>query len=1129
MVKKSSVGEREGFLLIFILLQFIHVSLCSNWAQVTGSREQNVARNRFPSAVHPHWQPRFGHAIIKFVNISVFNDYGTVVLFGGDAYDANSETDGGLAVPNLLDYSWGGGYKNDVWKMSTADWQVLPDQTGWKSKFGQKVPRTWSTATWTLMTAGLLPPPRVTYDNWIICEKYFTNVKYAQLRASAGCGGNTTSQVMWSPRRHHGAISFKGYMYVLGGRARELVEFSEYESIGGIIGARVKDVDTGLAASQQRLTTQREASVVKSDVWRSQDGVHWTLVTPGCKAPQSLLVPDGNTREGKHGQQIHACKSDSDCYGAEKCDLVKLTCVCSMWTSREQHAVTVYGDYMYVTGGYASFLYSKKSDCGPYPCGDTDASSYRYSMSDVWRSADGNVWELVTEAAQFPGRGGHQMLALPDVNGVPYLWIFGGRGVDNTGLTPALYYFNDIWTSPLTSGNPLVWTALALPSLSNTSNTSTSMPWTARVSHTVTLDAASASNEGVRTLVLVGGKQYDGAPLSDVWTWRLDDANSTWIQDYTPSALYSTVFKGVAGYFNNSPLVTQYLTPTSDISLLQRYWVPSYPIDPPGRPLEERVYLSNDTVNQMRSVGINTINDLATADVYTILKLRGFDIPEVPLSKRLTVTNVCDYRALAIAFVNKCSLTTALDRYYSEGQMPWNVVNVFDGPVPNVPQAAWHGVNYSARISAEAMPSQAQIIANWDGCTHLSTFADSGYHLPNVPGIGLVSQVAAIRDPFRELENLQCKQVPGPRFDHAAISFQERIFIFGGKSNESQALADGWYRDSDIPNAYINNKPSTWTSQSSFSFTADKPGCYFEYRIWDPANYRLIREWTPVVYQTDVAWMDSRMNGPGDGLYAMYVRAVDPAGNRDVYYMEGRNVYTWVYVSPIPWDIIFGAIGGFLGLCILIYIEYRRRRKKAAMERYALKRMRRKFKAMKKDAEDQGTDWRTLYEESKQESAAVKRKKMLKRARDANKDRLDKDAARRDKEKDAIKAKMKEKKELVRKKRLNDGGQYGFGERTDDDLEAGPNPRRPIAAIEDVEAPSRIKKSKERRKKPGGFQLKEYEENVLGDAVEAPPAEDGAGIKKRNKVANKRTKDFKLGDQSPERGQPPGGDNPKEK
>lgn len=49
--------------------------------------------------------------------------------------------------------------------------------------------------------------------------------------------------------------------------------------MGGIIDPDVQNAD-GF-----RFVNQREPSVLRSDVWRSADGVKWELVMPGCKAP----------------------------------------------------------------------------------------------------------------------------------------------------------------------------------------------------------------------------------------------------------------------------------------------------------------------------------------------------------------------------------------------------------------------------------------------------------------------------------------------------------------------------------------------------------------------------------------------------------------------------------------------------------------------------------------------------------------------------------------------------------------------------------------------------------------------------------------------------------------------------
>jgi hypothetical protein len=131
----------------------------------------------------------------------------------------------------------------------------------------------------------------------------------------------------------------------------------------------------------QWFTNEREVSVLKSDVWRSIDGVTWELVTPGCRAPQNALIAFGNKAEKGKGTLEARCETDADCYSpAESCQLVdgNLTCVCQMWGPREQHTVSVFGGFMYVIGGYGSALFSEMSNCGAYACGDTNAGSYRF-------------------------------------------------------------------------------------------------------------------------------------------------------------------------------------------------------------------------------------------------------------------------------------------------------------------------------------------------------------------------------------------------------------------------------------------------------------------------------------------------------------------------------------------------------------------------------------------------------------------------------------------------------------------------------------------------------------------------------------------------------------------------------
>ena len=76
-------------------------------------------------------------------------------------------------------------------------------------------------------------------------------------------------------------------------------------------------------------------------------------------------------------------------------------------------------------------------------------------------------------------------------------------------------------------------------------------------------------------------------------------------------------------------------------------------------------------------------------------------------------------------------------------------------------------------------------------------------------------------------------------------------------------------------------------------------------------------------------------------------------------------MHIWEYIPALPILLIVMLTLLFIALSTGAYLEWRRRRKKKAMERYAIKRMRRKFKGIKKDASGEDVDWRQYYEESK--------------------------------------------------------------------------------------------------------------------------------------------------------------------
>jgi hypothetical protein len=250
---------------------------------------------------------------------------------------------------------------------------------------------------------------------------------------------------------------------------------------------------------------------------------------------------------------------------------------------------------------------------------------------------------------------------------------------------------------------------------------------------------------------------------------------------------------------------------------------------------------------------------------------------------------------------------------------------------------------------------------------------------------------------------------------------------------------DVWYRDNVFPTTTITLKPEDESFDFHFEFASDEEGCVFEYRLWrlseeDLTFEEIVRNWTLSLgkvclrpenndderdeFPCDPEEQDNWIGGGGNGVevpnwwwgragpYRFEVRAIDPAGNKDPILERGRNAYKWIYIPPTPVELILGLTFGTIFLGISIYLEVKRRRKKRAMERYAIKRMRRKFKGVerggklcnvydvfftlvntffyvhpfvtgskKKKKKAQDIDWREYYDEGKGKKSKKKKKK----------------------------------------------------------------------------------------------------------------------------------------------------------
>ena len=1012
--------------------------------------------------------------------------------------------------------------------------EVIRSQMSWTlSNPGRIAPATWK-KPFDFKGEMKVTGQQMSYDEWIICQDYWTDTiptEYQQmcdqnyplecLDEEGGlwmedeCSPPATwkKDNMWSPRRGHQSLVHRKYgeggeyrvgnLYVLGGRAREYARIDDSRIVGGIKGSKV--------ATDLEHVTIREETLLKNDIWVSEDGlgVHWELVTPGCKDPQLDILqqfevwsPRDETLDIKNvgAKPIPSpCEDDSDCYGQARClDLqgTHRTCVCPMWSPRENHATSVQHvfskveegnmnvaehseDYMYVVGGFVSV---RRSFCGEllrtdgqpstgHSCGSSN--SYRYYIDDAWVSNDAVNWVQFKQAfdakASFTGRGAHAMSLISRsvfkdlgddcVTGIECekyqeLWIFGGE----TGNNEDQRFLNDGWYVELPSepccarngdcgeeGAYLKLTDLndCLPKGRDWKMAFENAAWEPRSGHTVVVEPPNSKNTQLQRLFLVGGN--DGEQVfDDVWSWGDDqhapvgehgDFKGTlpWLKDYS-STMWYRQGAGDLLYFGpenanhpegpKQPAPQQYyLYEKSDIRTLQRIYLPGSQENlklntdwQQGGIFEEvpeRVTLmTDDEMAQIRSVGINTLEDLVNAETLTIVRLRGYDYPQVEEKDLLSVHHICDLKALAAAVLDKCSLVQ-LPNYEGEEQMPWNLDPTYGGPLLSEedPNAKWHGKLYN--VVEEECDVECQV-DNWDGCDIIDGLESSSI---DIEGIGKVELVEEIRDPSGELQELKCRQSPMSRTKAAGVLLQDNVIILGGKEtlNNGPFLRDVWMRDDHLPRAVLKGeKPGDETDETLFEFDSNEAAAHiFEYKVFDSGERREALGWTittggfPPDGGADLSWLDSRGGGPGGGTYILYVRAIDPAGNVDSVFGYD-NMHAWVYVPPLPWDLIIAAICGFLVLVMGLYFNYRRLKKKRAMERYAIKRMRRKFKGQAKGDDKKGQDWRQLAADDEKGDKKKKKKKKKKKDKDKKKKKGLKDR-QEDKKKDKKKKKKKDK------------------------------------------------------------------------------------------------------------------------
>tara|TARA_R110001583_G_scaffold32964_3_gene111789 strand:+ start:63 stop:1415 length:1353 start_codon:yes stop_codon:yes gene_type:complete len=178
----------------------------------------------------------------------------------------------------------------------------------------------------------------------------------------------------FSARRNHTITEFNGKLYLIGGQ---------------------------------------DDSIAYKDVWSSEDGKDWTLVTEDAFG----FFPKSNHTAIVFKEKLWVIGGGfSDVWSTSDGETWTRNETSPDFDSREGHSTVVYNDKLWVIGG-------------------TSGSDQK---NDVWSSEDGLVWEQVAESTQFSPRTDHTTVVFEDK-----MYLIGGTAVENFSAS----FMNDIYTS----------------------------------------------------------------------------------------------------------------------------------------------------------------------------------------------------------------------------------------------------------------------------------------------------------------------------------------------------------------------------------------------------------------------------------------------------------------------------------------------------------------------------------------------------------------------------------------------------------------------------------------------------------------------------------------------------------
>jgi len=812
-------------------------------------------------------------------------------VLGGESQDPNDHSGGPL---------------NDVW--TTLGNRFSTYYAGVKrNEFGEPEIRRLSEMKWL----------NILFSDTVLSEEqYFEKmacvIQETDMQPPEPCR-STLQQInaRWLPRYNHGAVVMNvnndQTIFVIGGMSHLSIDLPiGWERMhGGIAPPRGKSL--------------RYPGVAMNDVWTSTNGKVWELVTPGCLP--HVHQRDITSETDGFGLRQAACTTDSDCYMHSTCDVSLGTCVCNMFSPRENFATAVFRmvregddgapifqDYIFVTGG---FTYVSQNKCGEHAC----IGGYRRALNDVWHSVDGKVWETEpygTLNAGWSPRGGHGIVVMRSS-----MWIAGGQGANVRNSSDHELY-NDLWI--FGQATDYVW-----------SESEIHRPrWSPRANFAIV-----KGGKNIEEAYIIAGETENGV-TNEVWRWH--EQSNSWIRDY--EATNQTVFDE-----------SHYISPYDHVSKMDpgKYWS--------NVPTERQLTpLSVDQIEKLRLANISRIVDLVDISEDQYVELLHVD--------RLNFSSFCRYRDFAKRVAEKCEPRS----FYVDTDDLEEVdkLALFYGIIERVGQD---------RIIEYAMDQKAKLDSvPTDFCSDIYAYDDWYLHPDESEAWEQLLANIGDRSTFQGPVPVTCKSIFRPLAYAAGILYQSRVYLIGGHALPSGTDAETadtsvfsnnvWYRDGVHPKVLVyKNPPQSGSGDTYFEFMAQddtqigstdlaaglERELIFEYQLWrmgDGNYWSLVRHWTETRETLNVGNLLD-----GSGKYKIQVRAKDLAGHIDNPWspQQLQYEYVWEYDPPLPMGLILGVTIAFIAIGILSFLGYRYYKRRQALKRFALKRMRRKFKRIQRE------------------------------------------------------------------------------------------------------------------------------------------------------------------------------------